>query len=69
MNIGGRPNMNGKFKTFGFLDTLKVHIQSNYLTSTTLSLLQTKLAKISVYRTKWGHCPPCPPCLRPCLAE
>jgi len=37
--------MNRKFKTFGFLDTFKVHIQSNYLTSTASSLLQTKLAK------------------------
>ena len=38
-------NLNCKFKTFGFLDTLKIHLQSNYLTSTTLSLLQTKLAE------------------------
>ena len=30
---------------FGFLDTLKVHIQSNYLSSTNLSLLQTKQAE------------------------
>ena len=42
---GGGQNLNCKFKTFGFLDTLKVHIQSNYLTSTTLSLLQTELAE------------------------
>ena len=41
---GGGQNLNCKFKTFGFLDTLKVHIQSNYLANTTLSLLQTKLA-------------------------
>ena len=38
-------NLNCKFETCGFLDNLKVHIQSNYLTSTTLSLLQTKLAE------------------------
>ena len=38
-------NLNCKLKTFGFMDTLKVHIQSNYLTSTTLSLIQTKLAE------------------------
>ena len=45
MSKGGRgQNLNCKFKTFGFLDTLNVHIQSNYLTSTTLSLIQTKLA-------------------------
>ena len=43
--LGGRKNLNRKFKTFGFLDTLKVNIQYNYLTSTTLSLLQTKLAE------------------------
>ena len=30
-----------KFKTFGFLETLKVQIQSKYLASTALSLLQT----------------------------
>ena len=41
---GGGQNMNRKFKTFGTLDPLKVHIQFNYLTSTTLSILQTKLA-------------------------
>ena len=35
-------DLNCKFKTFGFLDTLKVHIQSNYITSTT--------AKISDYQ-------------------
>ena len=28
-------NLNCKLKTFGFMDTLKVHIQSNYLTCTT----------------------------------
>jgi len=38
--LGGR----GKFKAFGFLDTLKVHIQSNYLENTALSLLHTKLS-------------------------
>ena len=42
---GGGQTLNCKFKTFGFLDTLKVHIQSNYLASTTLSRLQTKLAE------------------------
>ena len=32
--LGGRgQNLNNKFKTFDFLDTLKVHIRSNYLTS------------------------------------
>ena len=42
----GGANMNCKFKTFGFLDTVKVRIiQSNYLTNNTLSLLQTKLAE------------------------
>ena len=41
----GGPNLNCKLKTFGFLDTLKVYIQSNYLSSTTLSLLPTKLAE------------------------
>ena len=44
----GGQNLNCKFKTFGFLDdldTLKVHIQSSYLASTTLSLLQTKIAE------------------------
>ena len=35
-------DLNCKFKTFGFLDSLKVHIQSNYITSTT--------AKISDYQ-------------------
>ena len=40
---GGGHNLNPKFKTFGFLYTLKVNIKSNYLTSNTLSLLQTKL--------------------------
>ena len=34
---GGGQNLNRKFKTLGFLDTLKVHIQSNYLTDTTFS--------------------------------
>ena len=44
--LGGGANMNCKFKTFGFLDTVKVRIiQSNYLTNNTLSLLQTKLAE------------------------
>ena len=38
----GGAHLNCKFIIFGFLDTLKVHIQSNYLKSTTLSLLQTK---------------------------
>ena len=42
-------NLNCKFKTFGILDTLKVHIQSNYPTSSTLSLLQTKLAEKKNY--------------------
>ena len=42
---GGGQNLNCKLKTFGFLVTLKVHIQSNYLAGTTLSLLQTKLAE------------------------
>ena len=37
--------LNCKYNTFGFLNTLKVHIQSNYLTRTTLSLLQTKRAE------------------------
>ena len=37
-------SLNCKFKTFGILDTSKVRIQSNYLASTTLFLLQTKLA-------------------------
>ena len=41
---GGGQNLNCKLKTFGFLDTLKVHIQFNYLASI-VSLLQTKLAK------------------------
>jgi len=41
----GGQTLNCKFKTFGFLDTLMVHIQSNYLASTTLSRLQTKLAE------------------------
>jgi len=40
---GGGHNLNPKFKTFGFLYTLKVNIQSNYLTSNTLSPRQTKL--------------------------
>ena len=32
--LGGRgQNLNNKFKTFDFLDTLKVHIRSNYLAS------------------------------------
>ena len=43
--IGRGGNLNCKLKTFGFMDTLKVHIQSNYLPTTTLSLLQTKLAE------------------------
>ena len=30
---GRGQNLNNKFKTFDFLDTLKVHIRSNYLTS------------------------------------
>ena len=38
----GGAHLNCKFIIFGFLDTLKVHIQSNYLTSPTMSLLQTK---------------------------
>ena len=38
-------NLNCKCITFGFLDTLKVHIQANYLVSTTLSLLQIKLVE------------------------
>ena len=42
---GGGKNLNCKFKTFGLLDTLKVHIQTNYLTRTNFSLLQTKLAE------------------------
>ena len=42
---GGGQNLKRKFKTVGFLDTLKVHIQSNYLTSTTSSPNQTKLAE------------------------
>ena len=42
---GGGRNLNCKLKTFDFLTTLKVHIQSNYLATTTLSLLQTKLAE------------------------
>ena len=37
-------NFNCKLKTFGLLDTLKVHMQSIYPTST-LSLLQTKIAE------------------------
>ena len=45
-------NLNRKFKTFGFLDTLNVHIQSNYLTSTTISLLQTKIAEKNIKKTK-----------------
>ena len=51
INLGGGDNMrkpqnlNCKFKKFGFLDILKAHIQSNYLTRTTLSYLQTKLAE------------------------
>ena len=35
---GGWQNLNCKFKTFGFLDTLKVYIQYNYLTSKLLYL-------------------------------
>ena len=38
----GGAHLNCKFIIFGFLDTWKVHIQSNYLTSPTMSLLQTK---------------------------
>jgi len=38
-------DLNCKFKTFGFLDNLKLRIKSNYLASNTLSLLQTKLAE------------------------
>ena len=45
---GGGQNLKYKFKTFGFLDTFKVHIQSNYLTDTTLSLLQTELAETNI---------------------
>jgi len=41
---GGGQNLNCKFKTFGFLDTFK-GTHTNYLANTTLSLLQTKLAK------------------------
>ena len=44
INIGG-GDLNCKFKTFGFFDTLKVHIQSNHIASATLSLLQTKLTE------------------------
>ena len=40
---GGGQNLNCKFKTFGFLDTVKVH--TNYHTSTTFYLIQTRLAK------------------------
>jgi len=39
---GGGQHLKYKFKTFGLLDTLKVHIQSNY--PVLLNLLQTKLA-------------------------
>ena len=45
INLGGGQNLNGKFKTFGFLDiwhkykdALKVHIQFNYLACTILYL-------------------------------
>ena len=41
----GGQTLNCKLKTFCFLDTLKVHVQSKTLASTTLSLLQTKLAE------------------------
>ena len=44
--LGGWQNLNCKFQTFGFLDTVKEHIQSNYLPIATLSLLKTKLAEI-----------------------
>ena len=52
----GGANLNRKFKTLDFLDTLKVYtIQSNYHTRTTLSLHQTKLAEkkqqINVFNT------------------
>ena len=42
---GTKKMFNCKLKTFDFLDTLKVQIQSSYFTSTTLSLLQRKLAE------------------------
>ena len=44
LRVGGKI-ATFKSKTFGFLDTLKEHIQSNNLGSNTLSLLQTKLAE------------------------
>ena len=51
----GGANLNCKFKTLDFLDTLKVYtIQSNYHTRTTLSLHQTKHAEkkqINVFNT------------------
>ena len=37
-SMGGGQNLNRKFKTFGFLDTVKVHKQSNYLIQVLLYL-------------------------------
>ena len=46
--LGGEgQNLYLKFKTFGLLDTLKVHIQSNYYMPITLQALISPLNKIS----------------------
>ena len=45
--LGGGANLNCKFKTFGFLD-----VRHKYSATTTLSLLQRKLAEKNIVSKK-----------------